>query len=489
MLANLDHPHILLVHDYGQQEGLAYLVMPLMTQGSLQDRLRSHQPYSVAEVLKLAEQILETLQYAHERGLVHRDIKPANLLFKSDGTLLLADFGLVKILTAANEQAPNLSALVPNAMALDLSSLAFVGTPAYMAPEQIQGQALPQSDLYSVGVVLYEMLTGSRPFSADTIMDILMQHLTQSPRPLRELNPDIPPQLEAAVMHALEKDPQQRYQSASSFLQALRAASQGLEIPRDERTRLEDDTPSPAPWLQTSVDPFKTQRMTDSQPTKQVHHLAPLASSKQRRWVPSQLMLLALLILVVAGSTLGALVYQNNRVRSSPGPTPSPSVIRIAAPSPTASGNSPPQGTPVSVPQTCPKDESHANKTVMLSLPSQGNHQNLVSLASGSVPSTFQRYDISTRRSSTILKLPSWGNVDNAQISGDGQWLLFLADYSTTTPPRGITKYSWCVSMASISRRSTAQQGSSVVSSGPQMRAPWFLMCSRLPGSSIRILP
>jgi serine/threonine protein kinase len=447
VLANLDHPHILLVHDYGEQEGLAYLVMPLMTQGSLQDRLLSHGPFAVAEVLKLAEQILETLQYAHERGLVHRDIKPANLLFKSDGTLLLADFGLVKILAAANEQAQDLPTLVPSATALDLSSLAFVGTPAYMAPEQIQGQALPQSDLYSVGVVLYELLTGSRPFNGDSVADLLTQHLTQPPRPLRDFNPAIPPHVEMAVMRALEKNPHHRYQNARSFLQALRAASQDLEPFPVENIGLEDVTPlSALSDLQTPIDPFKTQRMAEPQPARQVRattpHLALLAHDRRRRSVPSQFLLLALFTLVVAGSTLGTLVFQHNRVHSSPIPTPSPSMILTATPSPTRSGN---QGGIVSVPQRCPKDEAHANQAVIPSLPSQGNHQNLVYLTSSFEKnahelSAFQRYDISAGRSSMIVSLPPGAHVEDAQISGDGQWMLFLAIYSTSTPPGWISK-------------------------------------------------
>ena len=218
VLAQLDHPNILQVYDYGEQGKQAYLVTPYIAGGSLRDLLKQHGTLPVAETVHLMSQILSALQYAHERGLVHRDIKPGNMLLKSDGTILLSDFGLVKIVSS--ESLHGLESMA------SLTGHMIAGTPDYMAPEQIAAQTVPASDIYSVGVVLYEMLTGKHVFTADNSeMGILMKHLYEQPRPLRDLNPSISPQLEAAVMRALEKDPANRYRNPADFAFALSAAT------------------------------------------------------------------------------------------------------------------------------------------------------------------------------------------------------------------------------------------------------------------------
>jgi len=214
VLAQLDHPNILPVYNYGEQDGLAYLVMPYMPRGTLKDLLQARKVLSPKEALHLATQILNALQYAYERGLIHRDIKPGNMLLKADGTLLLSDFGLVKVLSA-NKDAQS---LIDSA---NRGGPLVEGTPAYMAPEQAQGQATHLSDIYSVGIVLYEMLTGTRPFTANNALNILVMHRYTQPRSLCEINPDISSQLETVVLRALEKDPVKRYQQPTDFLNAL----------------------------------------------------------------------------------------------------------------------------------------------------------------------------------------------------------------------------------------------------------------------------
>ena len=177
VLAQLDHPNILSVYDFGQQNGVAYLITPYIAGGSLREVLRERGTLPVAETIRLMTQILSALQYAHERGLIHRDIKPGNMLLKQDGTILLSDFGLVKIVSA--------NSLTGLESLATLTGHMIAGTPDYMAPEQIAAQTMPASDIYAVGVVMYEMLTGAHLFTAnDSSMGILMKHLYAATAPI-----------------------------------------------------------------------------------------------------------------------------------------------------------------------------------------------------------------------------------------------------------------------------------------------------------------
>ncbi len=220
VLAQLDHPNILPVYDYGEQDGQAYLVMPFMSGGSLKDMLKVRHVLPPTEAIHLTTETLNALQYAHERGLIHRDIKPGNMLFKSDGKLMLCDFGLVKVIS------PETEGKSPFETASETGP-AITGTPEYMPPEQINGQPTFASDIYSIGIVLYEMLTGVKPFASNSVMSVLMKQFSEQPRPPREINPTISPQLQMAVLRAIEKDPARRYQRPIDFLQALKQA----EIP------------------------------------------------------------------------------------------------------------------------------------------------------------------------------------------------------------------------------------------------------------------
>lgn len=214
VLAQLDHPNILPVYDYGEQGEIAFLVVPYMAGGTLREMLQKRKALPPSEAIQLISQVLSALQYAHDRNLIHRDIKPGNLLFKADGSLMVADFGLVKVLEGDEREGIPLQTISE-------SGHAIAGTPEYMSPEQINGRAVPASDIYSVGIVLYEMLAGSRPFQGTGLLSVLMKHINEAARPPRELNPYISPQLEAAILKALEKDLNKRFARPLDFLQAL----------------------------------------------------------------------------------------------------------------------------------------------------------------------------------------------------------------------------------------------------------------------------
>jgi serine/threonine protein kinase/tetratricopeptide (TPR) repeat protein len=216
--AQLDHPNILVVHDVGTHEGSPFIVSELLQGESLREKLGV--PLPLKKAVDYAIQIAHGLAAAHEKGIVHRDIKPENVFVTKDGHVKILDFGVAKLLpsfetSGVDTETPTASATQPGTA---------VGTVAYMSPEQIRGQPVDaRSDLFSLGVVLYEMLSGKRPFQRDTVAEIMTAILREEPQDLSETNRSVPAALEKIVRHCLEKEPETRFQSARDIVFAIQA--------------------------------------------------------------------------------------------------------------------------------------------------------------------------------------------------------------------------------------------------------------------------
>jgi TolB-like protein/tRNA A-37 threonylcarbamoyl transferase component Bud32/Tfp pilus assembly protein PilF len=212
--AGLTHPHILALYDSGQAADLLYYVMPYIEGETLRGRLERERQLSMSDAVRIASEIADALGYAHSRGVVHRDIKPENIMF-SAGSAVVADFGIARALTAATLEPLTASGVI-------------VGTPAYMSPEQATsgGQLDGRSDIYSLGCVVYEMLTGSVPFTGPTAQAVMARHSVDVAPPIRSVRPTVPDALERAVLTALAKVPADRFATAAQFAGALAARAE-----------------------------------------------------------------------------------------------------------------------------------------------------------------------------------------------------------------------------------------------------------------------
>ncbi len=276
-IASLTHDHILPAFDYGEQGSWYYMVMPYIEYGTLRQRLVNG-PLSPREAGKILTQLAEAVQFAHDRGIVHRDIKPSNILLRDGEHVYLADFGLVKHIEEMS----------------DITSTGYIlGTPEYMAPELIENSATPGSDIYALGIILYQMLTGHVPFKGSTPIGVCWKHLREQPAVPSTLNPNVSHAIDKVILQALEKNPQRRFKSANDLAQAYRhalkqeerkgevkvAASQ-IHIPSDYDTAATlYHSQAPLPKEHLSCLPILTGAQSWKQPFRQVKkmHIGAIA--------------------------------------------------------------------------------------------------------------------------------------------------------------------------------------------------------------------
>ncbi|MGQ9895574.1 MAG: serine/threonine-protein kinase [Roseiflexus sp.] len=348
LISNLRHPNIVQVYDFGVHNGTPYMVQELLPGPTLEQRIvdsvRNGQPLPPDEVVSITHQLAAALDAAHAAGVIHRDVKPANAMWNALGALVLTDFGIAR------------STLAP----LQQTQIGFVlGTPGYLSPEQAQGLPVtPASDLYSLGVVVFEMLAGRLPFDGDTPMSIAIQHIQTPPPSLRSLRSDISPAVEAVVLRALAKDPAMRFERAEQFAVALEHAyagtgASGLRASPMGATGIHRQ--ATVVWQPGAATPQPTSRPPQTDPSQSGSTGTPGEATRGRRLSLLPLLGGLFLLLLIVGSILA--IRSSASTAGRDGATTS--VTPVAAETPSAAGDdsaAPPQPTTDPTPSAAPTD-------------------------------------------------------------------------------------------------------------------------------------
>jgi len=309
--ARLAHPNVVATYDTGVDDGVAWIVMERVDGSTLRELLARPTPLSPARAVHIATQVADARDYAHRAGVIHRDVKPGNILVGVGDRVKVADFGIAKAAIEAAEDASGPS--------LDLSDLtqsgAIVGTAKYLSPEQVNGEPVDgRSDVYSLGVVLYEMLCGQVPFTGETDVAVAVQHATATPRPPRQVRDTIPAPLEAVVLRAMAKSPEERYASAAELHVALLSIDLRPEDPdatmagpgqASGRTMTPSPPPAPPPPPALPSPPAPAASpppgSSANEPATPVGGVPALGRPRQSRVLPAAVVAVAVLTLAVVG--------------------------------------------------------------------------------------------------------------------------------------------------------------------------------------------
>jgi eukaryotic-like serine/threonine-protein kinase len=303
LAAQLSHPNIVQVFDVGEEDGKPFIVMECVEGSTLADELKEQGTLDSEDVVDLALQICGGLEHAHAAGLVHRDIKPQNLLLRPDGTVKIADFGIAR--AAETTRLTQMGSVL--------------GTAAYLSPEQALGEEVTASaDIYSLGCVLFELLTGRTPHVFKTLPELVVKHREEAIQPLRELRPEVPERLEAAVMHSLARNPQYRPESAAAFAEELAVAS-----PEPPTRPLPQATETEATKVLASPTQVRTTPLEPAPPATRTHGV---------RWDRRLLLALAAVVAAIA-IVLGIALGTNGDGSGGANPSSGSSAVEPVAPS------------------------------------------------------------------------------------------------------------------------------------------------------------